>query len=1237
MTTKSLKKSPNPKQVQTGKKVVNSTVKKPLPQTKKAVVSDSESDEGAFFKDSDDEMDWSEAESGEESFDEEDSEEGFGSSDDSEEEFVDDEEEFVDEDAEESEAEFDESADELVAEESDSESMELESKNLVESDLIVPSAVSHSTNPLLNYFWKLSDDDKAVRFEAVSGLIKHIESSQATFLSSISTSENKNSEKILSLYDSGSLSSTCCADLTYTIKRLLKGLASSRDRSRLGFMLALISVYHCFAHLLDAEVIFNWSLKLSSPEALGGSIKRREERLLFVARIFALGALFRSNLGNNLTLSSKKSAIDTLVSVGKKRSFLRESALEVIVCAVEKSEGTDLADYTMKKLASASSLLTETLTFAIIATSRFGLIIEKSQIGQKEFPSILSEFSDLSNLLSSSNEEPLLNLLQETPCFETRLHTVWALVLSSLNQKGCLSSPSFLRRVIEGMFLNSTGLVKRWTGLNLLKLVIESNKSGSFGFIFTPVILRMIKGSLGTLNVKSSAIAGKEVSAFNSAVIKVFRDLINRASDDAVEGSSEIAMDLILHLSKIPSGVAGKNLLEEIAADGDLTTKLYARLSSNNVIMLIDSISKEIYLDSSAQSQSPAAFQAPFDKLIALVKNEKLVKLENASIWIIHLSALMARMCIDSEPLNEELREIVKGRFCALLNELTDYKRFSGHNWIEEISKMYLDAASGSKTAQFSVNIDLPTSDALSNLKSIEKLLAKNKIEPERFSLAISSLKNYLSIMIFLDPIESIPVCAEFSECLKSHFSKSSKKDTTSSLEVVMPTMVDILMTFLSKSSQLSRKMCDDIFRNIIPFLSVESMDILFKVLKTVGSDVNSIFEEVDDEISAEDESESEVEDIGDAEVESLEVIDRAINGNQSESELSDADDEQMLAFDDKLVEIFREKRKALGGASSKAAQVKETKKSIIQFKFKILELINLAFKSGDLPVSTRISSITGLIEVLSANLNLNGSSSNAEQKQLFTKLESFFAEAFGRPPRNPTKEDGLAAESLIFSLIDRICSGEKLINHAAVLPRVAQCTWYLIKIGRALELDESRIKTKFEELIKHAVSPDEDRFRVFRSFIFTWSNWDLHFIAPSLSSMPNELNSLLGIGAIRPYQRSQLLEFLTSLLKRAHSFKETGSAIKLLESFSKNISIRYLPTISDDLKKMNVDFFKDDLKFILFCSKKHCELEPESGSTAWSAITNSGIANMEEFWKSQPSPSNAVKSFLGQLKSSKK
>lgn len=1230
MTTKSLGKKSAPQTVSKQSNSKNSVVNKN--KKKEVVVSDSESAEEAFFQDSDDaEVDWSEVDSDEEedeeldSDEEEDEEDEIDEEFDSEEEadFVDDsEEEFV-EDSEDEDSEEDEESDQDMSA-SENESVDVDSDNLKEKDLIVPSAVSHSNNPLLQFFWKLVDSKKTVRIEAVSGLVEHIKTSQAAFIAPAEISKN---EKVLSLYDSGALAGTCCPDLTYTVKRLVKGLAANRDDSRLGFMLALLAVYHTFASVLDAEVVLTWSMKLTSPEALGGSIKRREERLLYVSRIFALGALFRAKLGNSLSTASKQFVIDALVSVGKKKSFLRESALEVIVCVVDDSE---LASHTLKRLSSSSSLMTETLAFAIIATRRFGLVIEK-----ENGPVVLSEFSGLKNLLACVNEDPLMNLLKETPCFETRLHTIWGLVLTSLDQDYCFTSKEFLNKVIESMFLNSTGLVKRWTGLNLLKLVVELNKTKSIGFIFTPVILRMIKGSLGTLNAKSSAMAGKDVAAFNTAVIQFFRDLMVRA----LEEQSEIAMDLIIHLSKIPSGIAGKNLLEELAGDEEIVSKLYLRLSSANIIYLIDNISKDISFDFDAQNQSLASFQAPFDKLVGLVKNEKLVKLESSAEWISHLVSILAKISVESANLNEELREIIKGRFYSLLNELTDCKRFSGINWIERVSKMFLDAASGSKLAQFSVSLDEPTSDALQNLKNIEKLLKKHKIEPERFSQAIVSLKNYLAILLFLDPIEAIPVCTELSECLEAHFSsKSSNKKSKNqfSLETVMPVLVEILMTFLSKSSQLTRKMCDDIFRSIIPFLSLESLTILFQILKTVDSGKDEIFEEVNDNMSVdEDDSEEEVEEVGD---ETVEAIDKAMKSTiaDSDSELSDVDDEQMLAFDDKLAEIFREKRKALSGSTSSKARIQESKKTLIQFKFKVLELVNLAFKSGDLPVPVRIASINGLLEVIYANLSLNGSSSNAEQKQFFAKLEAFFAETFGRPARNPTQEDAKAAESLICDIIERICMEEAMISHAAVLSRAAQSVWYLIKVCRSLKFDESKIKSKFAEVIKFAVSTEESHFRVFRSFIFTWSNWDLQYIAPLLSNMTEELKALFVIGAIRPYQRNQVFEFLTSLLKRAQSFNEKDSALKLLELFSKLFTEIYTPVLSEELKKMKVDFFKDDLKFIIFCSKKHREFEKDAGSATWFTLLTTGLSNVEEFWKSQSNPSNTVKSFLGQLKSAK-
>ena len=143
------------------------------------------------------------------------------------------------------------------------------SDNLKEKDLIVPYEVSHAKNPLMEFFWKLSEADKAVRMTAVADLIEHIKTSQAGFVAPSEPSVSGKSDTMLSLYDGGLLASRCCSDLTYTIKRLMKGLASSRDSARIGFLLALLAVYHSFADLLDAEVLFLWSIKLTAPEALG--------------------------------------------------------------------------------------------------------------------------------------------------------------------------------------------------------------------------------------------------------------------------------------------------------------------------------------------------------------------------------------------------------------------------------------------------------------------------------------------------------------------------------------------------------------------------------------------------------------------------------------------------------------------------------------------------------------------------------------------------------------------------------------------------------------------------------------------------------------------------------------------------------------------------------------------------------------------------------------------------------
>lgn len=126
------------------------------------------------------------------------------------------------------------------------------------------------------------------------------------------------------------------ADFQYTIKRLIRGLASPTVGARLGFSVALTEILSK-SHHLSAQPVY--SLLISSTENQGG-MKASEERDLLLGRLFGIkaivssGLIFRSSSDVDSQLKIWNSLVDDLDSLTRKRSWLSESAGWVLTCGM---------------------------------------------------------------------------------------------------------------------------------------------------------------------------------------------------------------------------------------------------------------------------------------------------------------------------------------------------------------------------------------------------------------------------------------------------------------------------------------------------------------------------------------------------------------------------------------------------------------------------------------------------------------------------------------------------------------------------------------------------------------------------------------------------------------------------------------------------------------------------------------------------------------------------------------
>ncbi|KAF8580676.1 hypothetical protein K439DRAFT_1393490 [Ramaria rubella] len=197
----------------------------------------------------------------------------------------------------------------------------------------------------LPLFWQLSSSSKADRIEASVKLVGALEQFQfkfTPFLPPESSSDDEEAQ-VDTDRDGGNdgLDGPNAPDVSYSIRRLIRGLASPRESSRLGFAVALTEL---LSHLNTVSAAQILSL-ITQASQIHGSMKGQEERDMLFARLFGVtsltqsGLLFRStplatSSNHPCTLKDFQDAMAMLLALPTKKSFLKEPSYWTLILAI---------------------------------------------------------------------------------------------------------------------------------------------------------------------------------------------------------------------------------------------------------------------------------------------------------------------------------------------------------------------------------------------------------------------------------------------------------------------------------------------------------------------------------------------------------------------------------------------------------------------------------------------------------------------------------------------------------------------------------------------------------------------------------------------------------------------------------------------------------------------------------------------------------------------------------------
>ncbi|KAF4983766.1 hypothetical protein FZEAL_889 [Fusarium zealandicum] len=771
-------------------------------------------------------------------------------------------------------------------------------------------------------------------------------------------------------------------------RRLFRGLASGRNASRLGFSLVLTELLgQMFGEKALGEskyegLTFETVLEILSEKTQAiGNIPGQEERDHFFGQLFGIesfvraGILFRDPSRWNMVL-------DLLLKLANKKVWLRSQCGWVIVQSIDQMKQKD-AEATLEMVAEANLAKTpEGVAVWLVALSRFPDLKVKpwrNPLSKKSFGDLAAVLRESFQDFSKDQNERGKKSKQAS--WNAQLHFVWDILLAHYVKEGESGAEEFeqfwARVVDDSLFSKSATEGQKFKGFMVFQKMLE-------GLVELPTHLEALFSKNLTICLMNQAAkedrylhraATKALKAIESLVstrpsilIPILKSLLGQhGAYNFDQRTNTKTVDKIL---QNVSGETGEEILRIIRKPISTLAQQETTQATSTLRVYVDYLSK--VLNASASSTTGGIQQTVF----------------SAALQDLSELAYSQPKQVPSEALTEGIRELCRSRlessFAKVSRRTEDYGTLC-----LAVSSIDTDSVAMSEEIKTAVE------EALSRMQKLLKRKAK-AADDKSLSQSLAMLHAVSVFQLYNedpDAMEVLNDLSQYSDRLKQGKSGESDAGTSEFL-------VEILLSMVARPSSLMRQVSQQVFDAFTSQISAEGLELLTgplssgestkgqKELFNTGEDEMEVDEEEeegsdeededvengsdveidsdvefvgmseqngDDESDDEDSDEDEDEDADgkdDADKKEPEDFEeflgkilqshRLDKDKDAESSDSDADmsDSEMLAMDEKLGEVFKQQLKARPQDAKK--QKKEAKQSVVNFKHRILDLLDV-------------------------------------------------------------------------------------------------------------------------------------------------------------------------------------------------------------------------------------------------------------------------------------------------------
>ncbi|KAI0125855.1 DNA polymerase phi-domain-containing protein [Xylariales sp. AK1849] len=822
-------------------------------------------------------------------------------------------------------------------------------------------------------------------------------------------------------------------------KRLFRGLASSRNASRVGFSLVLTEL---LGQLFGPQNLARTKFpSLTFDKVLGillektepsGNLPGQEERDFYFGQLFGLQCFVEAKVLFGDDNSRWPSILDLLLKLANKKVWLRSQCAWVIVVTLPQM-GQDKAGETIQKLLDIGLGKTaEGVGIWLKAASCYPNLKMPSKpwispLAPKSIPELANVLKENVKQDTGSQEVTALNAVASN--WTAQLHFVWDLILAFfIDQPTTNKAPNtelfkvFWNTVIDdGLFSKSATEGQKFRGFMIFQKFIQAF-TGRKGELF---IKELFSRNLMKCLVNQAA---KEDRYVHRAAVKSLKTIVT-----TVEAQPGTLLTIVTELlgkhgaydfDQRTNSKTVEKLLQYSTEENiqDIFRKLRdpIALAEDGELAEIEKL-RRIYADYifklGTQEKAPTGEGSPQD-----TRGETGGIVASAIGDLANCAYSNGGSSFTPE-LSEKTREYFRGRLESAFAKLTR-RREDYHHLCNAVLSITPTAV------QMSTDIETERKAALKALGKLVKSSEKSKNKEAEPYLGLALLYAITILQLYNGDPGALSTLADLKQCSE----KMKEADTAASA-----LLVEILLSLVSRPSSMMRQITQQVFEAFTAQLSDDALERLIAPLKAEENlkGQQALFDAEDEDMidakgtdesdDDEDDDEDEVSEIGsDVEFVTLNGIDpvaeededeegdatktdadgdledaletllrshRLDKDNDAESSDDDSDmtDSEMMPLDVKLAEVFKGRTKK----SNKKKENKDAKETIIIFKHRVLDFLDIYVKKEALnPLA---------FDLLLPLLQLVRTTTTKDLSNKAMKVITDFSEAFkkGRGDRN--------------------------------------------------------------------------------------------------------------------------------------------------------------------------------------------------------------------------------------------